>query len=86
MNQFLTRFDTYLVNGGTVENAQAIVAHESPRTTKLYDRRDDQISLNEIEKIVIKAAEHLKPPRNRESCKLRSLIAFLPPAQRGKRR
>jgi site-specific recombinase XerD len=43
----------YLENGGTVENAQAIAAHESPRTTKLYDRRGDQISLTEIERIVL---------------------------------
>ncbi|HLK60590.1 MAG TPA: tyrosine-type recombinase/integrase [Chthonomonadaceae bacterium] len=43
----------YLENGGTVENAQAIAAHESPRTTKLYDRRGDQINLDEIERIVI---------------------------------
>jgi len=43
----------YLENGGTVENAQAIAAHESPRTTKLYDRRGDQISLDEIERIMI---------------------------------
>jgi hypothetical protein len=31
----------YLENGGTIENAQAIAAHESPRTTKLYDRTGD---------------------------------------------
>jgi len=35
------------------ENAQAIAAHESPRTTKLYGRRSDQISLSEIERILI---------------------------------
>ena|SRR5437667_5638216 len=28
-------------NGGTIENAQAIAAHESPRMTKLYDRPGD---------------------------------------------
>ena len=39
----------YLENGGTVENTQAIAAHESPRTTKLYNRRGDQVSLDEIE-------------------------------------
>ena len=27
--------------GGTLENAQAMAAHESPRTTKLYDRTGD---------------------------------------------
>jgi len=42
-----------LENGGTIENAQAIAAHESPRTTKLYDRTGDEITLDEIEKIQI---------------------------------
>jgi integrase/recombinase XerD len=32
-----TGITAYLENGGTIENAQAIAAHESPRTTKLYD-------------------------------------------------
>lgn len=48
-----TGITAYLENGGTIENAQAIAAHESPRTTKLYDRRSDQISLSEIERITI---------------------------------
>jgi site-specific recombinase XerD len=43
----------YLENGGTIENAQAIAAHESPRTTKLYDRTSDEITLDEIERIAI---------------------------------
>ena len=36
-----------------VEVAQHIANHESPRTTKLYDRRQDEISLDEIERIAI---------------------------------
>jgi integrase/recombinase XerD len=48
-----TGITAYLENGGTIENAQAIAAHESPRTTKLYDRTGDEISLNEVERIVI---------------------------------
>lgn len=48
-----TGITAYLDNGGSIENAQAIAAHESPRTTKLYDRTGDDISLDEIEKIVI---------------------------------
>lgn len=40
-------------NGGTIESAHAIAAHESPRTTKLYDRTSDEITLNEVERIVI---------------------------------
>jgi hypothetical protein len=38
---------------GTLENAQAMAAHESPRTTKLYDRRGDEITLDEVERIMI---------------------------------
>ena len=43
----------YLENGGTIENAQAIAAHESPRTTKLYDRTGDEITLDEAERIAM---------------------------------
>lgn len=48
-----TGITAYLENGGTIEHAQQIAAHESPRTTKLYDRTNDAISLDEIERIVI---------------------------------
>jgi len=48
-----TGITAYLENGGTIENAQMIAAHESPRTTKLYDRTGDEITLDEIERIVI---------------------------------
>lgn len=48
-----TGITAYLENGGTVENAQAIAAHESPRTTKLYDRTADEITLDEVERIAI---------------------------------
>lgn len=48
-----TGITTYLTNGGTLEKAQQIANHESPRTTKLYDRTTDEVSLDEIERIVI---------------------------------
>jgi integrase/recombinase XerD len=48
-----TGITAYLENGGTIENAQAIAAHESPRTTKLYDRTSDEITLDEVERITI---------------------------------
>jgi integrase/recombinase XerD len=48
-----TGITTYLKNGGTLEHAQQIAAHESPRTTKLYDRTHDQVSVDEIERIEI---------------------------------
>ena len=48
-----TGITAYLENGGTIEKAQVIAAHESPRTTKLYDRTSDAITLDEIERIMI---------------------------------
>ena len=48
-----TGITAYLENGGTLEKAQAIAAHESPRTTKLYDRSADQITLDEVERIIL---------------------------------
>jgi integrase len=48
-----TGITAYLEAGGTLENAQAMAAHESPRTTKLYDRTDDAITLDEVERITI---------------------------------
>jgi site-specific recombinase XerD len=48
-----TGITAYLENGGTIENAQAIANHESPKTTKLYDRTSDQITLDEVERIII---------------------------------
>ena len=48
-----TGITAYLGNGGTLEKAQAIAAHESARTTKLYDRTSDEITLDEVERIAI---------------------------------
>jgi len=48
-----TGITAYLENGGTLEHAQAIAAHESPRTTKLYDRTNDTVTVDEIERIAI---------------------------------
>jgi integrase/recombinase XerD len=48
-----TGITAYLKNGGKLEIAQQIAAHESSRTTGLYDRRDDDVNLDEVEKIGI---------------------------------
>jgi integrase len=48
-----TGITAYLKNKGTLETAQHIANHESPRTTKLYDRREEEISLDEFERIAI---------------------------------
>jgi site-specific recombinase XerD len=47
-----TGITIYLLNGGSLEKAQMMAAHESPRTTKLYDRTSDQLSLDEVERVV----------------------------------
>jgi integrase len=48
-----TGITAYLQNGGTLEKAAQIAAHESTRTTQLYNRTNDAVSLDEIERIVI---------------------------------
>jgi hypothetical protein len=45
------------VNGGTLEKAQQMAAHESPRTTKLYDRTNDAVSLDKAEKWLFQRRE-----------------------------
>jgi hypothetical protein len=46
-----TGVTVYLENGGRLEHAQQMAGHESPRTTKLYDRTKDEITLSEVERI-----------------------------------
>ena len=48
-----TGITNYLEHGGTLEKAQQMAAHESPKTTKLYDRTADAITLDEVERIAI---------------------------------
>lgn len=48
-----TGITTYLKSGGTLESAAAMANHASTRTTQLYDRRRDDISLDEVERIYI---------------------------------
>jgi integrase len=48
-----TGITNYLTNSGSLEIAQRMAAHADARTTKLYDRRNEQVSLDEIERITI---------------------------------
>jgi integrase len=43
---------TYLKNGGTLESAAMIANHASARATQLYDRRSDEVSLDEVKRIL----------------------------------
>ena len=46
-----TGITAYLSNGGALEHAQEMAAHESPRTTTLYDRTKERLTQNEVERI-----------------------------------
>jgi integrase/recombinase XerD len=48
-----TGITAYLKNGGTLERAATMANHASTRTTQLYDRRSDDITLDEVERVLI---------------------------------
>ena len=58
-----TGITAYLNNEGSLEHAQQTAAHESPRPTKLYDRTNDELTLDEIERIQLL----LRPARRKWS-------------------
>ena len=45
------RHHRHPLNGRALEHAQAVAAHESPRTTKLYDRTTERLTPDEVERI-----------------------------------
>jgi len=45
------RITAYLKNGGTPEKAAQMANHASRHTTQLYDRRREELSLDEVERI-----------------------------------
>jgi transposase len=45
------RKDKIRIEAERLEHAQQMAGHESPRTTKLYDRTKDEITLSEVERI-----------------------------------
>jgi integrase/recombinase XerC len=48
-----TGITAYLKNGGTLEKAASMANHASTRTTQLYDRRLDEVTLDEVERVGI---------------------------------
>ena len=48
-----TGITTYLENKGTLEKARQMAAHCSVKTTMLYDRRSDDITISEVERVMI---------------------------------
>jgi site-specific recombinase XerD len=48
-----TGITDYLANGGRIEVARRMAGHSNAKTTGLYDRRNDDISVGEVERIGI---------------------------------
>jgi hypothetical protein len=48
-----TGITAYLKNGGTLEKAASIANHASTRSTQLFDRRADEVTLDEVERVGI---------------------------------
>jgi hypothetical protein len=48
-----TGITAYLKHGGPLEKAASMANHASTRTTQFYDRRRDEMSLDELERIAI---------------------------------
>ena len=46
-----TGITAYLRNGGRLETAQYMAGHGSPDTTKIYDRRAQEVAVSEVERI-----------------------------------
>ncbi|MFX8797626.1 tyrosine-type recombinase/integrase, partial [Acinetobacter baumannii] len=42
---------TYLENGGQLERAADMAGHADPRTTRLYDRRSKQVTMDDVSRI-----------------------------------
>jgi site-specific recombinase XerD len=53
-----TGITAYLKNGGTLEKAAQMANHASTRTTQLYDRRREELGLDEVERIRCDGAQH----------------------------
>jgi integrase len=51
-----TGVTAYLKNGGTLERAAQMANHASTRTTRLYDRRAEEVTLDEVERILVNEA------------------------------
>jgi len=48
-----TGVTAYLKNGGTLERAAQMANRASTRTTQLYDRRAEEVTLDEVERVLI---------------------------------
>jgi integrase len=57
-----TGITAYLKNGGSLEKAAQMTNHASTRTTQLYDRRRDEMSLDGVERIRVREPQLQRHP------------------------
>ena len=43
----------YLKNGGDLERARLMANHASIKTTQLYDRRSERMTLDDVDRIIL---------------------------------
>ena len=48
-----TGITEYMRNGGQLEKAQMMAAHASSETTQMYNRVEDNVTLDEVERVLI---------------------------------
>ena len=60
-----TGITAYLENGGALEQARQMTAHASTRTTQLYDRREDLVTLDEVVKSIFGGRPPLRSTRQK---------------------
>jgi integrase/recombinase XerD len=49
----VTGITDYLTSGGRIEGAQRMAGHSNAKTSEIYDRRNGDISVGEVERIGI---------------------------------
>ena len=78
-----TGITAYLSNGGTLEHAQQIAGHASPKTTKLYDRTADTVTVDDARAGLRALAGGAAPDRHHHPC--RRLLFGILSQRRGQR-
>jgi len=75
-----TGVTAYLEPAGTVEKAPQVAAHEVPKTTKLYDRTSDRMTLDDVDRIAISLARSaVRPSEPDRSTRPSRFLAFSAP-------
>jgi len=82
-----TGITAYLENGGTLEKTRQMAAHTSTRTTQLYDRREDRVTLACTPPVAWRQRLiELRETRLRRLADIRDIVANIERSRRGRLR